>query len=116
MATAPLMPAGTFVSLSLANGKTERWVMRRTGHTTSSMVSRYATHFENAAELKLGRLRALDRAIPEFPKMAAKDELYGCASATSSKDVDQIITEIEDIAEVAEWQTRRIQNPLSVRV
>jgi len=63
---------GTFVSLSLANNKTERWVMRRTGHTISAMVSRYAKHFENAAELKLGRLRTLDRAIPELAEVAAK--------------------------------------------
>jgi integrase len=31
----------TFVTLALANGKTEAWVMKRTGHTTSIMLNRY---------------------------------------------------------------------------
>ncbi|HEY2510154.1 MAG TPA: tyrosine-type recombinase/integrase [Polyangiaceae bacterium] len=56
----------TFVTLSLASGKTEQWVMDRTGHTTSAMVQRYRRAARNAAELELGALRPLDEAIPEL--------------------------------------------------
>jgi integrase len=30
----------TFITISLATGKTETWIMDRTGHTTSAMVNR----------------------------------------------------------------------------
>src|SRR5690606_39831520 len=32
---------GTFVTLALANGKTETWVADRTGHRSSTMINRY---------------------------------------------------------------------------
>jgi integrase len=68
---------GTFVTVSLANERSERWVMRRTGHTTSAMLSKYAKHFESAAELNLGTLRPLDQAIPEIAQVAAKNDASG---------------------------------------
>jgi len=57
---------GTFVTLALASGKTETWVMDRTGHTTSAMLNRYRRAARSAAELGLGTLLALDEAIPEL--------------------------------------------------
>lgn len=57
---------GTFVTLALANGKAERWVMARTGHTTSAMVSRYHRTAMSFSELNLGELTTLDSAIPEL--------------------------------------------------
>ncbi len=38
----------TFVTLSLANEKTESWVMRRTAHKSSTMIARYNVEAANA--------------------------------------------------------------------
>jgi len=57
---------GTFVTLALANGKTETWVMDRTGHKSSQMIARYRRGARTAAELGLGDLTPLDVAIPEL--------------------------------------------------
>jgi len=57
---------GTFVTLSLANGKTETWVADRTGHKSSAMIYRYRRAARTAAELGLGPLLPMDEAIPEL--------------------------------------------------
>ena len=57
---------GTFVTLSLANGRSETWVADRTGHTSSQMINRYRRQARTAAELNLGSLEDLDLAIPEL--------------------------------------------------
>lgn len=56
---------GTFVTLALANGKTETWVADRTGHKSSKMIYRYRRAARQAAELNLGWLHPLHKAIPE---------------------------------------------------
>jgi integrase len=56
----------TFVTLALANGKTETWVADRTGHRSSDMINRYRRTARTAAELRLGDLAPLDTAIPEL--------------------------------------------------
>lgn len=56
----------TFVTLSLANGKTETWVADRTGHTSSAMIARYRRVARGAEELNLGPLKPLDEVIPEL--------------------------------------------------
>lgn len=56
----------TFVTLSLGVGRTEDWVMRRTGHTSSAMLNRYRISASNAAELRLGWLHPFDESIPEI--------------------------------------------------
>lgn len=56
----------TFVTLSLANGRTETWVKDRTGHRSSEMVETYRRVARMAAELRLGELAPLDQAIPEL--------------------------------------------------
>ena len=56
----------SFVTLSLANGKTEAWVSDRTGHKSSTMIHRYKRAARSAAELNLGALVPLDEALPEF--------------------------------------------------
>jgi integrase len=53
----------TFVTLSLAAGKSETWVMDRTGHRSSTMVSAYRRVSRTASELGLGELVALDEAL-----------------------------------------------------
>ncbi len=56
----------TFVTLSLASGKSEAWVSARTGHRSSDMINRYRRIAQSVAELSLGELRPLDVAIPEL--------------------------------------------------
>jgi integrase len=56
----------TFVTLSLANGRSEDWVMRRTGHSSSIMLNRYRRESRTAQELGLGWLLPLHEAIPEL--------------------------------------------------
>jgi phosphoribosylaminoimidazole-succinocarboxamide synthase len=54
------------VTLALANGKTESWVMDRTGHKSSGMINRYRQAARFASELNLGTLQPLDQAIPDL--------------------------------------------------
>ncbi len=56
----------TFVTVSLANGKTETWVADRTGHRSSEMINRYRRAARTWGELDLGGLAPLDSAIPEL--------------------------------------------------
>jgi integrase len=55
----------TFVTVSLANGKTEQWVTDRTGHKSSQMIATYARQARTWAETRLGVLGALDALLPE---------------------------------------------------
>lgn len=65
----------TFITIALANGKTEAWIADRTGHKSSLMINRYRRTARNAAELGLGDLAPLDLAIPELaPSAAAAEE------------------------------------------
>ena len=57
---------GTFVTLALANEKTEAWVADRTGHRSSAMINRYRRRAREAKELNLGQLAPLHVAIPEL--------------------------------------------------
>lgn len=73
---------GTFVTLALANGKTETWVADRTGHKSSVMINRYRRAARTAAELNLGPLLPLDQAIPEFAEGANSDANASGEAAT----------------------------------
>tara|TARA_B100001750_G_scaffold82490_1_gene65408 strand:- start:2575 stop:3933 length:1359 start_codon:yes stop_codon:yes gene_type:complete len=56
----------TFITISLANGKTETWVADRTGHKSSVMINGYRRGARRVSELGLGTLKPLDQAIPEL--------------------------------------------------
>jgi integrase len=58
----------TFVTVSLANGKTEQWVSDRTGHKSAVMIATYARQARTWEELELGTLRPLDKLLPETRK------------------------------------------------
>lgn len=71
----------TFVTLALARGKSEDWVMQRTGHSSSVMLSRYRREAKTAHELGLGWLKPLHEVIPElavhrFESTASLAEAY----------------------------------------
>jgi integrase len=56
----------TFVTVSLADGKTEQWVTDRTGHKSSQMIALYARQARTWNELALGPLGPLDELLPEM--------------------------------------------------
>jgi integrase len=63
---------GTFITLALASGKSEQWVMDRSGHTTSAMLQRYRRAARTVAEAKMTTLVPFHLAIPEFAPFLAK--------------------------------------------
>lgn len=56
----------TFVTVHLANGKTETWIADRTGHKSTQMITRYRRVARTHSELNLGELTPLVDAIPEL--------------------------------------------------
>jgi integrase len=73
---------GTFVTLALANGKTETWVMDRTGHKSSQMIAKYRRGARTEIEVGLGDLAPLDVAIPELAAAPAASGGGGLEGAT----------------------------------
>lgn len=53
----------TFITVALANGKSEAWVQDRTGHRSSTMINRYRRAARTVSELGLGDFRRLDEAL-----------------------------------------------------
>lgn len=64
----------TFITVSLAGGRSETWVQDRTGHKSSVMINRYRRAARTLEELRLGMkdFLPLDQAIPEFREPAAE--------------------------------------------
>jgi len=56
----------TFVTVSLALGKTEAWITDRTGHRSSQMIYAYKRAARTYAELGLGGFVPMWEAIPEL--------------------------------------------------
>jgi len=56
----------TFITIALANGRTESWVQDRTGHASTLMIARYRRAARTVAELSLGGLTPMVEAIPEL--------------------------------------------------
>ena len=56
----------TFITISLAIGKSETWVSDRTGHESSDMIHNYKRAARSLAEINQGELTPLDEAIPEL--------------------------------------------------
>jgi len=56
----------SFVTISLAAGRTEAWVTDRTGHKSSQMLARYARQARTWSELDMGGLQPMDRLLPEM--------------------------------------------------
>jgi integrase len=77
---------GTFVTVSLANGKTEQWVSDRTGHKSSQMLALYSRQARTWAELDLGALRPLDELLPEMQPTAADPLCSDWAANSSHRD------------------------------
>lgn len=52
-----------FVTVSLAEGRTETWIRDRTAHKSTSMIDRYRRQARQFEELKVGTFVALDQAL-----------------------------------------------------
>lgn len=57
---------GTFVTISLANGRSESWISDRTGHRSSQMIARYKRIARTFDELHQGELVPLAEALPDL--------------------------------------------------
>lgn len=82
----------TFVTVSLANGRTESWVTDRTGHDLTSLET-YRRQARTLRDLHLGALAPLDEAIPELrderggsPEKARRGREKGGTSSDVSAD------------------------------
>jgi integrase len=110
---------GTFVTLSLANGKSEAWIGDRTGHRSSIMINRYKRSARTAAELGLGPLHPLDAAIPELapPKQGGPKggprRRRGAPQARRSGSKSSLVTAVAPPGlEPGRYFYRGILNPL----
>ena len=61
----------TFITISLAQGKTESWVANRTGHKSSKMINEYRRQAQCHAEVVMGALAPLVDTIPELAAVSA---------------------------------------------
>ncbi len=61
----------TFVTISLACDRSERWICDRTGHRSHAMIEKYRRPARAVAEIGLGAVAPLDQAIPELRKITA---------------------------------------------
>jgi integrase len=100
---------GTFVTLSLALGRAEVWVTDRTGHGSSEMVAGYTRAARSAKERSLGWLVDLDRALG---MQVDQSSVPGGSIVSGEGGGSGKAEQKEPLAEVAEWQTQRIQNLL----
>lgn len=105
----------TFVTLSLANGRTETWVADRTGHKSSVMINRYRRAARTVEELDLGWLAPLDEAVPEIRCRVRGSE----TAETRQQTLDARCKVPRKVASSPRFRRRdsnpdkRIQNPLS---
>lgn len=91
---------GTFITIALANGKTETWVADRTGHRSSIMINRYRRSARSAQELGLGPLAPLDGAVPELaehPKNAEGGQQGGHRDVATKSVADSPIANQAEI-------------------
>ncbi len=107
---------GAFVTYGLANGRTETWVMDRTGHRSSQMVNRYRRVARTVAEADLGDLTPLNEAVPEI---AAANLAANAAAKPNLLDERRDVTNQNDvssglIAQSVELRTFNWQSPITL--
>lgn len=74
----------TFVTLSLARGKSPDWVADRTGHRDWKIMKRYRRAARQFAELNLGELTRFELAVPELAAVAS-DQASTTAAANQAE-------------------------------
>lgn len=106
---------GTFVTLSLANRWTEREVMDRTGHTTSTQLQGYHHKARLVTDLDLGPLLPLDEALglakvspgrpgPVRARVGQRVGQRGMIRANSAgqERIEDAFTEVQELASAPE--------------
>lgn len=100
---------GTFVTLSLAAGRSESWISDRTGHRSSMMITHYKRTARTFAELQAGTLAALVEAIPELSPEAIPEPLIARGLPTTLPNYAQhLVTPTRFEGERVEVQPRDI--------
>ncbi|HOU94326.1 MAG TPA: tyrosine-type recombinase/integrase, partial [Polyangiaceae bacterium] len=79
----------SFVTVSLAEGRSETWIADRTGHRSSVMINRYKRAARTVADLGLGPFRPLDQAIPE---LGAREPDFPAYSPETLKTAEKLAT------------------------
>jgi integrase len=102
---------GTFVTLALANGRTETWVADRTGHRSSAMINRYRRAARTASELGVGWLEPLDHVIPELAKAAQGGPQGGPQRRTAGQTRGSKVSRSQAKGSIAQSAELRIFNP-----
>jgi integrase len=97
----------TFITLSLANGRTEAWVMDRTGHTTSAMLNRYRRAARFATEVGLGPLKPLNEALGVGQKVGQGSGNEDDTNTTKGELNQMLDTHTERVARVGLELCRR---------
>jgi integrase len=108
---------GTFVTVALANGKTEAWVQDRTGHKSSQILAKYRRAARMAAEIGLGELAPLDVAIPELggEKGEPSPDGTGSSGDASGDTAPAIVGASAESAMDSQGCTRWDLNPQALR-
>jgi len=83
----------TFITVALANGKSEGWIQDRTGHRSSIMINRYRRVARTVAESMLGDLAPMDGAMEEL----AQARGIGPESVPDPSDAEPELTHTPDI-------------------
>lgn len=91
----------SFITVSLALGKSETWVADRTGHTSSVMINRYRRKARQVAQLNLGPFLPLHELIPELAALVEPPPPLDVPTETEAK------TAAADSANVIHVEFRR---------
>ncbi|MFW6087882.1 MAG: tyrosine-type recombinase/integrase, partial [Myxococcota bacterium] len=99
----------TFITIALATGRSEAWVMDRTGHRTSQMLNRYRRAARSMAELDLGGLAPMVHAIPELAALARET---GRETGRGSEiEGGGVLSDAGEVAEIAGVRTSGVEPP-----
>ena len=79
----------TFMTLSLAEGRTEAWITDRTGHRSSAMIYRYKRAARQFVEANLGSLVPLHEVIPELRELGAAATSAAAPVVPSAEDASE---------------------------
>ncbi len=103
---------GTFVTLGLANGRTETWISDRSGHGSSVMINRHRRSARTAAELGLGPLQPLDQSVPEISTVTPQGGPEGGPEISKRAPSDVMVIRTEAVSMLGAEGGSRTHTPL----
>lgn len=105
----------TFITVALAAGESEAWVMRRTGHRTSRMLATYTADVDMLRAVKMPRLTTLDLAIPELAERSTPSTDPGKASVAGQRSDNEISNSAESLSSAEIWHICASKRPKAAR-